>query len=191
MRFNPPPYWPLPPGWTPPAGWYPDPRWPPAPPGWEFWVEDAIPYPESHTARNVVIGVVVGIVATLAVVLPIVFLQHSRSTSSRSHPNSAAGSDEDQIRAVISNMQVAWNSSDYDRVLGNFCTEDEAKRSEESFREVRDESGQVEFTIESITVTGDTAKVEASEAFSNHSSPDVATLTFIREDGRWVFCPSS
>jgi hypothetical protein len=41
-RFNPPPTWPAPPaGWTPPEGWAPDPSWPPAPPGWQFWVQEA------------------------------------------------------------------------------------------------------------------------------------------------------
>ena len=28
-------------GWQPPPDWTPDPAWPPAPPGWQFWTEDA------------------------------------------------------------------------------------------------------------------------------------------------------
>lgn len=41
-RFNAPPNWPAPPlGWTPPVGWKPDPAWGPAPPGWQFWLDEA------------------------------------------------------------------------------------------------------------------------------------------------------
>lgn len=43
VRFNPPPGWQVPPGFRPDAGWAPDPAWPPAPPGWEYWVDDAAP----------------------------------------------------------------------------------------------------------------------------------------------------
>ena len=43
-RFNAPPGWPPPPpGWIPPAGWTPPSNLPPAPPGWNWWVDDAVP----------------------------------------------------------------------------------------------------------------------------------------------------
>ncbi|SED66877.1 hypothetical protein [Ruania alba] len=42
QRFNPPPGWQVPAGFAPTQGWQPDPSWPPAPPGWNFWVDDAV-----------------------------------------------------------------------------------------------------------------------------------------------------
>ncbi len=45
VRFNPPPGWRVPPGFRPEAGWAPDPAWPPAPPGWDYWIDDAPPPP--------------------------------------------------------------------------------------------------------------------------------------------------
>lgn len=55
-KFNPPPGWPTPPAdWLPPNGWKPDSGWPSAPPGWQFWVEEANP---KDVARCVAILVV-------------------------------------------------------------------------------------------------------------------------------------
>lgn len=55
-EFNPPPGWPTPPAdWLPANGWKPDSGWPPAPPGWQFWVEEATP---KDVARRVAILVV-------------------------------------------------------------------------------------------------------------------------------------
>lgn len=52
MRFNPPPGWPVPQAnWRPPSDWVPDPSWPPAPPGWRFWIEDAVAPARRSSAR--------------------------------------------------------------------------------------------------------------------------------------------
>lgn len=91
MRLNWPPNWPQPPqGWTPPPGWQPDPSWGPAPPGWQFWVEDApqptqqfrpdqaLPsfqqQPRSRPRGLIIAGVVAGIVLIAGLVTAIVWL---------------------------------------------------------------------------------------------------------------------
>lgn len=91
-RYNPPPNWPPPPpGWTPPAGWQPDPAWGPAPPGHQFWVDDAEPGapaspaygimpaqhhpPQSSPARSSrVYGWIIAGVAALAVIVATVII---------------------------------------------------------------------------------------------------------------------
>lgn len=47
MTFNPPPGWPIAAGFEPTADWTPDPTWPPAPPGWQFFVANPTPAPQT------------------------------------------------------------------------------------------------------------------------------------------------
>lgn len=88
MHFNPPPSWPVQPGWTPPAGWVPDPSWPPAPPGWQFWSEEAAPRLKRIRGRMLLIS---GAMTTvIALVLAGIFLINLGNSDAR-EPQTAAG----------------------------------------------------------------------------------------------------
>ncbi|HEY7052733.1 MAG TPA: nuclear transport factor 2 family protein [Mycobacterium sp.] len=189
MRYNPPPNWPVPPGWTPEPGWTPDPSWPPAPPGWQFWIDDSaagwppvapVPPPRKHTARNVLIGVGAVIAVVVAVIVALAAIGVFASKS-----------DEDKIRDVVSDVQDAWNRSDYDTVVSHFCAKSRSNSSEDNFKDSRSKSGTIKFKISSIKVDGDNAKVDVTETYSKRSDPDTETLKFTKEDGKWTLCNSA
>lgn len=108
MRFNPPPQWPVPPGWTPPQGWMPDPSWPPAPPGWQFWVEDA---GKRRLGAGATIALVAGVVVVVAAIaaalaIPAMTRHHGSASSAASSPASTSkrASGSDSIRVTSTNL---------------------------------------------------------------------------------------
>lgn len=187
MRYNPPPQWPLQPGFNPPPGWTPDPSWPPAPPGWQFWVEDAPPTggamaqpwpppPRSTKNRNIVIGVVAGLVVVAGAIVAIVLLALPSSPPS----------DSDRIRGVIHTMQTAFNNGDNNGFQSNIC--DKEKLPEGNFDDERQSLGTLTLDITSVSVNGDNATAAITVKSSKKSSQNHITWKFVKDAGTWKMC---
>lgn len=186
MRFNPPPNWPpVPPGWTPPAGWQPDPSWPPPPQGWPLWV------PEGKSGgRNGLILGSVGAVLLIAVaaVVTVAVTRHKPPGGPISAPPTstvAALSDEDQIEKVVAQFEQAWNGQEYDNLRNLMCAEMRADEqfSRANFADMRDGMGELDLTVTSIEITGNTA-----DTVIENDGTDPDEIAFSYENGQWKWC---
>jgi hypothetical protein len=174
MRFNPPPNLPVgQPGQIP---------------------DEGVPWP-SHTGRNVMIGIASAIAVVVAVVVVYVVSSDSGTAGSHARPSSYAQlgskpeSDEDQIRATLSGIEDAWNSSDYATFITYACgrIRNIKSNTESEFTQQRNEIGAITFAVGSISVGGGTANVEVTETFSNQGTVS-ETLNFLKEDDEWKLC---
>ena len=186
MRFNPPPNWPpVPPGWTPPTGWQPDPSWPPPPAGWPLWVPEG----RSRRRTGLILGAA-GAVALIAIaaVIGIAVTRDAPPMNPVAAPTTittAASSDEDQIEEVVAQFQKAWNEREFDTLRDLMCSGMRAHEqfSRENFVEMRDDMGQLNLTVMSIEVTGESA---ATVIENDGKDPD--DISFSYESGQWKWC---
>lgn len=161
------------------------------------WIEDppdGVPWP-SHTGRNVMIGIASSVAIVVAVVVGYVVSSDSGSAGSYARPRSYAqlgstpGSDEDQIRATLAGIQDAWNDSDYSTFISYACGRIHNRKSntESEFTHQRNEVGSITFAVDSISISGATAKIEVTEAFSNQDTAS-ESFDFVKEDDEWRLC---
>jgi ketosteroid isomerase-like protein len=94
-------------------------------------------------------------------------------------------SDEDQIRATLSAIQNAWNSDDFDALNSHSC--DPSSDTEADFKKQRQTIGDITIEVSKVTVTGDTAKVDASVTSTKKKSSS-PTIELKRKDGDWKMC---
>jgi hypothetical protein len=135
--------------------------------------------PRNHTTRNVLIGVGVGAVLVIALVVALVV-----GFGSDSKPKS----DEDQIRATLSSLETAWNANDYKAFATHVCgSNPQGTAGESNFKQQRQKSGEITFNVKKVQVTGDKAKVDVDETFTNQKD-DSETLDFKKEDNDWKLC---
>lgn len=114
--------------------------------------------------RNLLIALGAAAVVVVAVVLGLAFGLGWGTTQA---------SDEDQIRAVVAEIQTAWNNSDY------------------HFAQTRKDSGEVTFTVKTVTSSGDSAAADTTDTFTNTPKPQPDTLPFKKDDGAWKYCTTS
>ncbi|HZQ33494.1 MAG TPA: hypothetical protein VFB19_17410 [Mycobacterium sp.] len=197
MRYNPPPQWPLEPGFNPPPGWTPDPSWQPAPPGWQFWVDDApvtgpvaaaqwpqqpgpfpgMPYapPPSHKMRNILIAIgAVVVVVIVAIVIAVLVWPSPKE------------SDSDQIKDVVHAMQNSFNNGDYSTFQSKICGKEQPAKG--NFDDERQTLGTLTLNVGSVNVTGDTATAPISVKSSTKASVSNVTWNFDKEGGSWKMC---
>jgi hypothetical protein len=133
-----------------------------------MWVPD----PQTHRKPLIIGGIIAGaVVAIIAVVLVI-------TLSGGSKP-----SDEEQIRAVVSQFQDAYNRSDVDTLRDMSC-----QKMEPQFDHFKPRSDHAVLTVKAVRVTGDKAEADVVEDFGAGSGPRDDTYNLIREDGRWKAC---
>jgi len=184
MRFNPPPNWPpAPPGWTPPPGWQPDPSWPPVPPGWQLWVEDR---PARGKAALIIGALVATLLIVVGVVVAIVVTRPTPDVTVKpATPTQTEQTDEQQIEAVVEKFQSAWNERDFAAFEPIVCQEmrDAEEFNENDFLAAREDSDDMNISVESVEVDGDSATVSVKPA-----GGVARDVPFAREDGDWKWC---
>jgi hypothetical protein len=182
MRFNPPPNWPpAPPGWTPPPGWQPDASWPPVPPGWQLWVSDP---PRRKTGLIIAAALAATLLVVVGVVVAIAMTRDTPQVTVTPPTTTNELSDEQQIEDVVSRFQDAWNDEDFSGFEPIVCQEmREAEEFNESdFLQARQESDEMDISVTSVDVDGDSATASVKGSGGSRDIP------FLREADGWKWC---
>jgi hypothetical protein len=177
MHLNPPPNWPpVPRGWTPPPGWQPDPSWGPPPPNWPLWVPN-----RSKNRTALIVGGAIAAVTAIAVVIVLAFTVWSTS-------------DESEIRAAVSKLEDAYNSSNLQAFGALVCKQDqqlvEGMAKGDGFGAKSGTEGRSTLTVNSIKINGDRATVNITTKSERTGKTETDDVTFVREGGDWKACLS-
>ena len=100
-------------------------------------------------------------------------------------------SDEEQIRAVLADVQDAYNRSNVQELEDNMCRDARAQWDglrELAWRTFRVKKGTGTLSVESITLLGDTAQALATQTYANDRLRHHVTVIMGREDQRWKMC---
>jgi hypothetical protein len=147
--------------------------------------------PSRNRTRTILIALGLGLTLVIALVVAVLvgFGGDSKSGSGGS-PSSAASAD-DQIRAVVADLESAWNNTDYDAFIKHTCRTfaSDSSHSEKSFTRDRSQNGEATLKVTSIKVKGDSADVTVDRKYADQPKARPATLDFVKEDGEWKMCP--
>jgi hypothetical protein len=139
-----------------------------APPGWPLWVSD----PSANRRPLIIGGIVVGAVAIIVAVILVLALGGGPKLS-----------DEDQIRAVQTTIQDAYNRSDVSTLRQNVC-----QKRQKRLDNFKASSDHASLTLKSVTVNGDSAEAKDVEDWGAGNGPHDDTYRFVRENGSWKSC---
>jgi hypothetical protein len=158
----------------------------------------------SHTTRNILMGICVAVVVVLAVIMTLFFAfrgsdsnsDNARGSSttqpgSRTSSSSRPKADADQIRAVIVQLEAAWNASDFDAFMKQTCRafSGNSSHSESSFTTDRSKNGKVSLKVTSVEVTGSKAVASMDRKYAAEPKGHAAKMDFVKESGAWKMCP--
>lgn len=100
-----------------------------------------------------------------------------------------AGTDEDQVRAVLDGMNASYNGSDFDAFASHVCG---AMRHADGFEagwyQSRTTDGPTSITVMSVDVAGTRAIANVRFAAANHADPKTLEVDFVRESDEWKAC---
>ena len=103
-----------------------------------------------------------------------------------------AGTDEDQVRAVLDGMNASYNGTDFDGFASHLCT---AMRSADGFEagwyESRNADGPTSITVMSVDVAGTPPSLAVADvrfAAANHADAKILEVGFVRESAQWKAC---
>jgi hypothetical protein len=155
--------------------------------------------PPNHTRRNVLIGVAVAVVL-IAVAVGLFFVIRGSDSKSEKPPaqtsstvqmSSRPKTDNAQIRAVVTQLESAWNASDFEAFMGHTCRAfaSDTSHSESRFSADRSKNGKVSLKVTKVDVTGSTAVASVDRKYADESQASSVKLDFVKEDGEWKTCP--
>ncbi len=103
-----------------------------------------------------------------------------------------AGTEEDQVRAVLDGMNTAYNGSDFDAFASHVCLDmRQGDDFEAGWYQSRKADGPTSITVTSVDVAGNPpAQAIANVRFAaaNHTDPKTLQVDFVREDAEWKAC---
>lgn len=100
-----------------------------------------------------------------------------------------AGTDEDQVRAVLDGMNASYNGSDFDAFASHVCAGmREAEGFEAGWYQSRKTDGPTSITVMSVNVAGSQAVANVRFAAANRADPKILEVDFVRESAEWKAC---
>jgi len=103
-----------------------------------------------------------------------------------------AGTDEEQVRAVLDGMNASYNGSDFDSFASHVCADmRQADGFEAGWHRSRKTDGPTSITVMSVEVAGNPpSQAIASVRFAaaNHTDAKTLEVDFIRESAEWKAC---
>ena len=143
-----------------------------------MWVSDQ---PARSGKKGLIIGGVVAAIAVVAIAAAVLVVVLTRESKP---------SDEEQIRAVLTGMQDAWNGENWNEFKGFVCepSMQDDPPTDEDLQEERDQQGRSELTVKSIEISGDKASASVEQTYENSDEPDTEDVDFVREGDDWKVC---
>ncbi|WP_027331902.1 hypothetical protein [Mycolicibacterium tusciae] len=103
-----------------------------------------------------------------------------------------AGTDEEQVRAVLDGMNASYNGSDFDAFASHVCADmRQADGFQAGWYQSRKTDGPTSITIMSVALAGtppSRAIANVRFAAANHTDPKTLTVDFVRESAEWKAC---
>jgi hypothetical protein len=103
-------------------------------------------------------------------------------------------SDEDQIVGVLQAISDAYNRKDVQGAEAYLCGRSQMQwnpQLESAWMRYRLRYGALRFTVDSVVVTGRSARVTGTQIYANDSRPHAFTADMGREPQGWKMCSST
>jgi len=151
------------------------------PPGWQLWVSDP---PRRKTGLIIAAALAATLLVVVGVVVAIAMTRDTPQVTVTPPTTTNELSDEQQIEDVVSRFQDAWNDEDFSGFEPIVCQEmREAEEFNESdFLEARQESDEMDISVTSVDVDGDSATASVKGSGGSRDIP------FLREADGWKWC---
>jgi hypothetical protein len=106
-----------------------------------------------------------------------------------SRPAAPAGTDADQVRAVLAGMNGSYNRSDFEAFASHVCAAMlQSAGYEAGWQQSRKSDGPTQITVNSIDVKGADAVANVRFIATNHEHAKTLDVDFLREGAQWKAC---